>query len=105
MTRRVQTILIGLVALAAAFVAAAATIPSPVHPYADPLRAAAATVAGQEGLDFDSAALAVLRSTSAEARIEGFPIAPGVRATLVLKRFEVLAPDARITVTGRHGES
>jgi hypothetical protein len=104
-TRRVQTILIGLVALAAAFVAAAATIPSPVHPYADPLRAAAATVAGQEGLEFDSAALAALRSTSAEARIEGFPIAPGVRATLVLKRFEVLAPDARITVTGRHGES
>jgi len=42
MTRRTfKAFLTGLAALASAFAAAAATIPSPVHPFADPLRAAA----------------------------------------------------------------
>jgi len=103
--RRFQALLIGLAALASAFAAAAATIPSPVHPFADPLRAAAVAAAGQEGLEFDRAALEALRRAKSGARVEGFPLAPGVRGTLVLKRFEILAPDARITVTGKHGES
>ena len=103
--RRFQALLIGLAALASAFAAAAATIPSPVHPFADPLRAAAVAAAGQEGLEFDRAALEALRRAGSDVRIEGFPLAPGVRGTLVLKRFELLAPDARITVTGKHGES
>ena len=74
MTRRVQTILIGLVALAAAFAAAAATIPSPVHPYAASPALARLAAPGQEGLDFDAAALAALRADDRpSSRIENFP--------------------------------
>jgi hypothetical protein len=99
------TILLGLAALAAAFAASAATILSPVHPVSDPMRAARLASLGQEGLEFDAAALAALRATGADARIENFPVSAGVWGTLVLKRFDVLAPGARITVTGKDGES
>ena len=61
-----RAILLGLVALAAAFVAAAATIPSPDRPAPRPGRGRAA--AGQEGLDFDSGALAALRSRRGRSR-------------------------------------
>ena len=97
--------LLGVVALAAAFAAAAATIPSPVRPTSSPLKAALLASAGQAGLDFDASALATLRGVQTEARIDGFPVAPGLEGTVVLKRFEVLAPGARITITGPDGDS
>ena len=105
MTVRVSRIsLLGVVALVAAFAAAAATIPSPVTPAASPLSAGRLAGPGQEGLDFHASALSALRQSAGTARIEGFPVAPGVRRTLVLDRFEVLAPDARITVSGPEGD-
>ncbi len=96
--------LLGAVASVAAFAAAAATIPSPVKPAASPLSAARLAGPGQEGLDFDASALAALRQSTGSARLENFPVAPGAQGTLVLDRFEVLAPDARITVTGPDGD-
>jgi len=105
MTRRIRrTLVLGLAALAAAIAAAAATIPTPLKPTSSPAAAARLSASGQEALDLDEAALSTLRQAP-EARIEGFPVAPGVLGTLVLKRFEVLTPDARITVTGKDGES
>jgi hypothetical protein len=104
MTRLNRAVVLGIVALAAAFAASAATISSPLRPSASPLAAARLAGPGQEGLDLDASALPALRR-SAAGRIEGFPVAPGTLGTLVLDRFEVLAPGARITVSGPDGES
>ena len=52
-----KTLILGLVALAAAFAAAAATISSPVHPSISPRDAATMSAPGQEGLDLDDAAI------------------------------------------------
>jgi hypothetical protein len=101
-----QTLFIGLAALAAALTATAATIPSPYRPTASPATAARLTGAGQEGLDLDAEAFATLRDGTARAiEIEAFPIAPGASGRLLLKRFEVAAPGARITIQGKDGET
>jgi hypothetical protein len=101
-----RTLAIGLVALAATFAAAAATIPSPYHPTASPAAAARLAASGQEGLDLDAAAFAALRDGSARLiEIDNFPIAPGATGRLRLKRFEVAAPGARITIQGKDGET
>jgi hypothetical protein len=109
MTGRIRigkALILGIVALAAAFAAAAATISSPVHSASSPRDASRLAAPGQEGLDLDGDALSALRrESSASIRIEGFPIAPGETGRLILKRFEVTTPDARITVTGPEGES
>ncbi len=103
--RTFKTLLIGIVALATALAAAAATIPSPVHPAANPGKAAALAAIGQQGLDLDAAALGALRRATGKTRVESFPLAPGAQGTLLLKRFDVLAPGARITVTGKGGDT
>ncbi|HEY3204016.1 MAG TPA: M12 family metallo-peptidase [Thermoanaerobaculia bacterium] len=101
-----RSFFLGALGLVAAFAAAAATIGSPVHPSASPAVAARLAASGQEGLDFDAAALATLRNAGAgETVVEDFPIAPGETGRLVLKRFEVASPDARITLTGPKGDS
>ena len=106
MTRRIrQAFVLGFVAMVAACAALAATISSPVHPSVSPADAARMAAPGQEGLDLDASALAALRRVgSGSLQIDGFPTAPGETGRLILKRFEIVAPDARITVTGPEGE-
>ncbi len=107
MTRRsFRAALTGLVALASAFAAAAATIPSPVHPTSSPALSIRLAAPGQEALDLDASALAALRAAGQDQfSVENFPTAPGASGRLVLKRFVVAAPDAHISVTGKDGES
>ena len=97
--------LLWIAAMAAAFLAAGQTIASAYRPSASAATAARLAAPGQEALDFDPSALAALRAAGpGTVRIEGFPIAPGTTGTLVLSRFEVTTPDARITVHGPEGE-
>ena len=107
MTRRsFKAVLIGLVALACAFAAAAATIPSPVRPSSSPALSVRLAAPGQEALDLDASALAALRAVGQDQfSMDNFPTAPGASGRLVLKRFVVAAPDARVSVTGKDGES
>ena len=107
MTRRTfKAFLLGLAALASAFAAAAATIPSPVRPSSSAVLAAQLAAPGQEALELDASTLATLRATGQEQfSVDNFPTAPGASGRLVLKRFLVAAPDARISVTGKNGES
>ena len=99
-----QGLSIGLAALAAAFVASAATIPSPVRTSGSSAAVAEKRgVQGQEPLDLDAAALAALRQVPDRVSLENFPIAPGMTGTLVLERFEVVAPGSRLTVEGPAG--
>ena len=105
MRRIRQTLVLGIVALVAACAATAATISSPLRPAAPDSRASRLAAPGQSGLDLDLAALQALRDASAgPIRIPDFPIAPGATGRLVLQRFEVASPDARITISGPGGE-
>ncbi len=101
----VRAMLLGIVAGAAALSAAAATISSPFRPSSSPAAATRLAAPGQEAVDFDRSAFEALRSATGDVRIEGFPVAPGAFGTLVLKRFEVATPDARVTVVGPDGET
>ncbi len=94
-----QTLFFGVVALAASITAAAATIPSPVR-FRDSRSSLAAKRAalGQESLDLDPAAASGLGKVVGQVEIEGFPIALGSTAKLLLHRFEVVSPDAHISV-------
>ncbi|HEY2796843.1 MAG TPA: M12 family metallo-peptidase [Thermoanaerobaculia bacterium] len=93
------------VALAAAWSASAATVSSPLRSIVSPHDAAALAAPGQEGLRFDAAGLAALRAaTSRQVEIDEFPTAPGVRGRLLLRRFEVAAANARLTLSGSGGE-
>jgi Metallo-peptidase family M12/S-layer homology domain len=99
-------LVLGLVALAAAEAAGAATIRSPYASSASPAAAARLAADGQEGLDLDAvAAAALMGRTDQILEIQAFPIAPGTTKTLRLHRFEVAAPGARITVQGPNGET
>ena len=105
MTNTRRAVLAAFLCLVGAAAAMAASLTSPVRPTSSPARAARLSAPGQEALDFDAAALAALRGAGTESfTLENFPIAPGSTGRLVLKRFEVAAPDARITVTGSDGE-
>ena len=98
-----RSISFGVAALAAAFAATAATIPSPYRPIASASEAVALAAEGQEGLDLDAKALAALRLADKVVELDGFPTAPGSSGRLRLHRFEIAAPDARITIEGRIG--
>jgi hypothetical protein len=98
-------LVLGILALIAAGAAAAATLSSPLRSVVSPRDAAELARPGQEGLEFDAAALASLRAAkSAQVEIDDFPTAPGIRGRLILKRFEVASASARITVSGSGGE-
>lgn len=81
-------------------------------PIRSPYRQAAAAslqakraFAGEQWLDFDTAALAALRRAApGEVEIADFPVAAGVFERVVLRQFEIASPDARITVTGKDGD-
>ena len=103
-----RVLAIGAIVLLTAGTAARAAVPTAASPYR-PLPAAAAhkrAVAGQEEISLDLRALAALRQAGREPfRIQGFPTAPGARGEVVLRRFDVASPDARIRVTGPDGDT
>ena len=91
--------------LALASTARAADLDSPLRPAAPRAGAAVTWVDGQEALELDRSALAALRAEASGARIAAFPVAPGRLAPVSLRRFEVAAPGARITVSAADGET
>jgi len=99
---------VGLIAFLTLCAAAGASVPqltSPVRTATrDELRAKRAQ-AGEEPLGFDAAALVSLRSAGdAPFVMTDFPVSPGARATVVLRRFSITAPDARMRITGPNGD-
>ncbi|HTY41955.1 MAG TPA: M12 family metallo-peptidase [Thermoanaerobaculia bacterium] len=101
-----RTVLFGFAALAAAFAATAATIPSrsPYHPAAAPSTAARLAAPGQEGLDFDATLLPALRDHATRVlEMDGFPVAPGATGKVRLHRFEIATPGAQMTIEGPDG--
>jgi Metallo-peptidase family M12/S-layer homology domain len=105
MRRSPRTLVLLLVFSATASIRAA-SIPSPYRPTASPATAARLAAEGQEALDFDVRAHAALRDGAAKVvEIDAFPIAPGETARLRLSRFEVAAPDAKMTLRGKDGET
>jgi hypothetical protein len=107
MTHRIRLALaVGVLFLGGAFAAAAATIGSPVRSnQAHASMAAKRAALGQESLDLDLALLESLRRAEGDVVVDGFPIALGSTARLVLHRFEVASADAHITVETAAGPS
>jgi hypothetical protein len=100
--------LVAALALAAAVPSAAVTIPSPLtFRVSHGVAVERAAAAGDRLLDLQPAALARLRSVPLReaVRLEQFPFAPDATGDVVLERFEVASPDARILVRGERGES
>jgi hypothetical protein len=99
---------VGLIALFTLCTAALAGVPEKASPFRTAGRAelrSKRAQAGEEPLAFDAAALASLRaSDEAPFVMSDFPVAPGVRAPVVVRRFSISAPDARLRVTGPHGD-
>lgn len=105
MRRIRQAFVLGIVVLALAGSALAATLVSPVRPTESLPRIVRLSVAGQQALDLDVSALSALRASRGSVEIDAFPISPVSSGRLLLSRFEVAAPEARITITGAEGES
>jgi hypothetical protein len=100
------TVLLAILALAAAFPLVGATVASPLHfPLRDGLAVERAAEAGERLLDVDARALADLRGVGRgqAVRLVGFPFAPGSTGDLLLERFEVATPDAKLLVQTDHG--
>jgi hypothetical protein len=104
-TRR--AVLLAAFFLAAGRSADGATVASPVGYTRPGIVAQRTEAAGERFLDLDSTALTALRDAPARetVRLERFPFAPGVTGNLVLERFEIAAPDAKIIVAGPAGET
>jgi hypothetical protein len=104
--RRLCVALTAFFAFCAAAGAAVPQLPSPFRTPAGraelrPRRAQA----GEEPLAFDASALASLRAAGdAPFIVSDFPVAPGSRAAVILRRFRIAAPDARLRVTGPDGD-
>lgn len=96
-----------LLSLAAGHAEAAANVASPVAYARSGVAVARAEGAGERFLDLDPRALAALRDVRLKesVRLERFPFAPGVTGDLVLERFDIVAPDAKLIVKGPHGET
>ena len=102
--RRFCLALTAFLTLCAAAAAAVPRVPSPFQTTAAGLRAKRAAV-GEETLGLDAAALASLRAAGdAPFVVSDFPIAPGSRGAIVLRRFSIAAPDARLRITGPNGD-
>ncbi len=100
--------LVGLIVLGGALPLGAVSLPSPVQYGAGPgISVQRADVGGERLLELDSRGLARLRSASAEepVTLQDFPFAPGATGNLVLERFEIASPEARLVVMGPQGET
>ena len=103
--RRLVVALIAFLTLSAAVLAAVPQVASPFRTAgAAELRAKRAQ-AGEEPLGFDASALASLRGAGdVPFVVPGFPVAPGLRADVVLRRFSITSPDAHMRITGPKGD-
>jgi hypothetical protein len=100
--------LLGILALACAVPAAAATIPSPMRYVRQPGSAIDRVAqAGERLLDLDMRGLAQLRAVpeNESVTLQNFPFAPGATGDLVLERFDVVSPEGRILVEAAAGET
>lgn len=107
--RRLRTIasLVGLLGVFAASPGAGTPLGSPLgFPPREDAAVRRAAQAGERVLDLDRARLALLRQVGRgqAVRLERFPFAPGATGDLVLERFEVATPDARVFVQTERGE-
>lgn len=94
-------ILFAIAALGVCLPALATTVPSPLHfPRRESLAVKRAAEAGEGLVDLDVVALGQLRQIGRgkPVRLEGFPFAPGATGDLLLERFEVATPDAKVVV-------
>jgi hypothetical protein len=98
-----------LLAISAVFLALpvfASSVPDLSSPYRSGRLDAKRAAVGEERLELDVKALAALRAAGrVPFTLSNFPIAPGARARLILRRFEITSPDARIRVTGPSGDT
>ena len=105
---RARRFCIGWIAFVTLCAAAGAGVPQRTSPVRTATRSellGKPAQAGEEPLGFDAAALASLRSAGdAPFSVPDFPVSPGARATVVLRRFGIAAPDARMRVTGPTGD-
>jgi metallopeptidase family M12-like protein/S-layer family protein len=84
----------------------ASTVPDLSSPYRAGRLGAKRAAVGEERLELDVRAVAALRAAgNAPFTLSDFPVAPGTRARLILRRFEIASPDARIRVTGPRGDT
>ena len=100
--------LLAIVAFASVGPLTAATLSSPLKfPARSGLAVQRAEELGERLLDLDTPSLAQLRNVplAETVRLEQFPFAPGATGDLILQRFEVASPDARILVRGINGET
>lgn len=99
-------ILFAILAFGAALPAVASTVGSPLHyPRREGLAVRRAAEAGERLLDLNVSALAKLRQVGRgqSFRLESFPFAPGATGDLLLERFEVATPDAKVLVQSVDG--
>ena len=99
-------IVFAILAFGAALPTLAATVRSPLHfPRRESLAVKRAAQAGERLVDLDVRALADLRQVGRgqSVRLEGFPFAPDATGDLLLERFEVATPDARVLVQTPRG--
>jgi hypothetical protein len=104
-SKNVATLWVALT-LAIAATGKAATFESPLRfPQRSGLAVRHAAEAGERLLDLDPRSLAELRQVgrSQPVRVEAFPFAPQATGDLLLERFEVATPDARVLVVRAHG--
>src|SRR5262245_48568943 len=97
-SRTMRVAMLGIASAAAALTAAAATISSPYRPTSSSAAATRLSAPGQEAMDLDRSALAALHASTGDVSVADFPVAPGRLRPITLRRFEVVSPNARITV-------
>jgi hypothetical protein len=106
---KLQSAAIAAVAVFAGCAAMRASVPSLASPVASGRSEGASgkrAAADGEELSLDRGALAAWRRAGREPfRVARFPIGPDSRADLVLRRFDIAAPDARLRITGPDGDT
>jgi Metallo-peptidase family M12/S-layer homology domain len=106
MRANARSLVLGVLAISVSTAVAAATISSPYRQARPGSLAAKRAAPGEQRLELDRAALAALRSSGAgPVEVTGFPTGPGTTSRVVLRRFEIVSPEARIRVTGPDGDS
>jgi hypothetical protein len=80
-------------------------VPSPLRDVrADAKVAAASAATAQDWLTVSTAELSALEGRKGRLRLEGFPIGPGLRADLLLERFQAITANAQVITMTAQGE-
>ena len=98
---------LGFIAFVGALPLFAVSLPSPLRYAPSGITIQRVEPAGERLLDVDPRRLASLRAVADREPLvlQDFPFAPGLTGNLVLERFDVVAPGARILVQGPDGET